>query len=202
MAGVPELRYFSRPELEAMGFKKLGIDVQISRTARLYVPEYISLGDYTIVDDFCILSGNIELGRNVHVAHGCRLIGGREGIMMSDFSGLAFGVTVFAQSDDYNGDALTNPTVPMQYRQIQRARVELGKHVIVGTNSVIFPGVIMGEGSSVGSCSMVTKSTDSWTVYFGVPAKRIKSRKKNMLALESQYLSESLEANHVGDKLA
>ena len=191
MTDVDESRYFTESELAAMNFKKLGVDVQVSRTSRLYVPEYISLGDYSIVDDFCILSGNIDLGRNVHLAHGCRLIGGREGITMNDFSGLAFGVTIFSQSDDYGGDALTNPTVPMQYRKILRARVELGRHVIVGAGSVIFPGVKMGEGSSVGACSMVTKSTDRWTVYFGVPAKKIKSRKRDMLELEACYLSES-----------
>jgi galactoside O-acetyltransferase len=183
-----------------MGFKELGVDVQVSRTSRLYVPEYISLGDFSIVDDFCILSGSIDLGRNVHLAHGCRLIGGREGIKLADFSGLAFGVTVFAQSDDYGGDALTNPTVPMQYRKILRARVELGRHVIVGANSIIFPGVTMGEGSSVGSCSMVTKSTDPWTVYIGVPAKKIKPRKRDMLELELQYLGESPKTSQVGEK--
>lgn len=190
MNNVFDPRYFSRSELEEMGFKKLGIDVQVSRMARLYIPEYISLGDYTIIDDFCILSGNIELGRNVHIAHGCRMIGGREGILMDDFSGLAFGVTVFAQSDDYSGEALTNPTVPMKYRKIMRARVELGRHVIVGANTVIFPGVIMGEGCSVGSCSMVTRSTEAWTVYFGAPAKKIKSRNRAMLELEDKYLND------------
>ena len=105
-------RYYAREELEEMKFRKLGRDILISRTSRLYSPEYISVGDHSVVDDFCILSGNIEIGRNVHLAHGCRVIGGREGISMADFSGLAFGVTVFAQSDDYGGDALTNRTVP------------------------------------------------------------------------------------------
>jgi galactoside O-acetyltransferase len=110
---------------------------------------------------------------------------------MSDFSGLAFGVTVFAQSDDYSGHALTNPTIPMQYRKILRARVELARHVIVGANSVVFPGVLMGEGSSVGACSMITKSTDPWTVYFGVPAKRLKTRHRIILDLEKQYLNDN-----------
>lgn len=191
MTEANNARYLSKKDLEALGFKNLGVDVRVSRTARLYSPEYIELGDYVVIDDFCILSGNIVIGRNVHVAHGCRLIGGLEGILMEDFSGLAFGVTIFAQSDDYNGHALTNPTVPMKYRKIQRARVELGRHVIVGAHSVIFPGVLMGEGSSVGSCSMVTKSTDPWTVYFGVPARRVKERDRSMLALESQYLTDS-----------
>jgi acetyltransferase-like isoleucine patch superfamily enzyme len=184
-------RYFSQDELLAMNFKSLGREVKISRSANLYIPEYISIGDYSIVDDFCILSGSLEIGRNVHIAHGCRVIAGREGVKMDDFSGLAFGVTVFAQSDDYSGLALTNPTVPMSYRSIQRARVELGRHTIVGANSVVFPGVILGEGSSIGACSMVTKSTEAWGIYFGVPAKRIKSRKQDLLALESAYLQEA-----------
>ena len=183
-------RYYSREELELMNFKKLGRDVSVSRTTRVYNPEYVSIGDFSIVDDFCILSGNVEIGKNVHIAHGCRVIAGLEGILMDDFSGLAFGVTIFAQSDDYGGDALTNPTVPMRFRKITRARVELGRHVIVGAGSIVFPGVILGEGSSIGSCSMITKSTEPWFVYFGVPAKKLKARHRNLLELEKEYLVE------------
>ena len=133
-------RYYAREELDEMKFRELGRDVLISRTSRLYSPEYISIGDYSIVDDFCILSGNVVIGRNVHLAHGRHVSAGREGITMDDFSGLAYGVTIFAQSDDYGGDALTNPTVPMKFRKITRARVEIGRHAIVGAGSTIFPG--------------------------------------------------------------
>lgn len=187
-------RYYAREELQGMKFRKLGSDVLISRTSRLYSPEYISIGDYSIVDDFCILSGNIEMGRNVHLAHGCRVIGGCEGIAMDDFSGLAFGVTIFAQSDDYGGGAMTNPTVPMKFRKIMRARVEIGRHAIVGAGAIIFPGVTLGEGSSVGSFSMVTKSTEPWSVYFGIPAKKIKNRRRDLLELEREYLAEQADS--------
>lgn len=193
MINPPQTRYYSKSDLDAMGFRKLGDEVKISRTSTLHNPEYISIGDHTIIDDYCVVSGNIEIGRNVHLAHGCRVIGGREGIKMDDFSGLAFGVTIFAQSDDYGGDALTNPTVPMQYRKISRARVELARHVIVGAGSIVFPGVMMGEGSSVGACSMVTKSTEPWTIYFGVPARKLKGRKRNLLSLEKEYLESAVE---------
>lgn len=185
-------RYYTREELEGMKFRKLGRDVLISRTSRLYSPEYISIGDLSLVDDFCILSGNVDIGRNVHLAHGCHVIAGREGISMGDFSGFAYGVTVFAQSDDYGGGALTNPTVPMKFRKIMRARVEIGRHAIVGAGSIIFPGVLLGEGSSIGSLSMVTKSTEPWGVYFGIPAKRIKARNRKLLDLEKEYLDNPL----------
>jgi len=181
-------RYFSEDELAEMNFRELGRDVKISRSALLYEPKYMSIGDHSMIDDFCILSGNITLGRNVHIAHGCRVIAGIEGVEMADFSGLAFGVTIFAQSDDYSGNALTNPTVPMRFRKITRARVTLGRHVIVGSNSVVLPGVELAEGSSIGACSLVTKSTQPWFIYFGVPAKRLKARSQDMLGLEAEYL--------------
>ena len=55
------------PELDAMGFKRLGTDVQISRTARLYTPEHISVGALSIMGDFAFLPEYVELGRHVIV---------------------------------------------------------------------------------------------------------------------------------------
>ncbi|QKS29002.1 MAG: acyltransferase [Candidatus Accumulibacter similis] len=191
MTSEQNTRYFSRRELESMRFRHLGRDVLISRTTRIYEPEYVAIADHSIVDDFCVLSGNLQIGRNVHIAHGCRVTAGREGVLMDDFSGLAFGVTIFAQSDDYTGEALTNPTVPMPYRKITRASVELDRHVIIGAGSVVFPGVIFGEGSSVGACSMVTKSTDACAVYVGAPAKKMRERSRRMLQLENEYLRQA-----------
>ena len=46
----------------------------------------------------------------------------------------------------------------------------------------------MAEGCSLGAMSMLTKSTEPWTMYFGIPAKKLKPRKKDMLELEKQYL--------------
>ncbi len=58
----------------------------------------------------------------------------------------------------------------------------------MGTNSIILPGVCMSEGSSLGAMSMLTKSTEPWSIYFGIPAKKIKNRKKNLLEMEAKYL--------------
>jgi acetyltransferase-like isoleucine patch superfamily enzyme len=192
-------RYLTSEEIRSIGFQSVGRDVQIASTARIYGAEYMSIGDRTVIDDFCVVSGNLQIGRNVHLAHGCRLIGGREGIVMEDFSGLAFGVTIFAQSDDYTGIALTNPTVPMKFRKISRSAVKLCRHVIVGAGSVVFPGVSIGEGASIGSMSMVTREVEPWSVYFGAPARRIKARKKDMLELERQYLEELARTSQISE---
>lgn len=190
-------RFLSRSELAAMGFRHIGEDVRVARTARLLDPQYMSLGDRSMVDEYCILSGSLTIGSNVHIAHGCKVIAGIDGFEMGDFSGLAFGVTVFAQSDDYTGHALTNPTVPMKFRRIERGRISMGRHAIVGAGAVIFPGVTIGEGASVGANAIVTKSLDPWTVNVGSPARRVKERTREMLELEQKYLAELSAIGHV-----
>ena len=171
-----------------MNFKSLGQQVKISDKAAIYNADQIEIGDYSRIDDFCVLSGRVTIGRNVHIAVFCNVAGGSEGITLDDFSGLAYGCQVFSQSDDYSGRTLTNPTVPAQYKLERKAAIHIGRHCIVGTSSLIFPGVKLGEGCSVGAMTMVTRSTEPWMVYSGIPAKKLKPRKRDMLALEQAYL--------------
>lgn len=183
------MAFMQRDQLEAMGFKGLGRNVLISDKASIYSPELIEVGDYSRIDDFCVISGRVVIGRNVHIAVFCNVAGGEKGVVFEDFSGLAYGCHVFTQSDDYSGASLTNPTVPDKYKREVKEAIVVGRHSIVGTGSLIFPGVVLAEGTSVGALSMVTKSTLEWSVYFGSPAKRIKERRRDLLALEAEYLA-------------
>lgn len=187
------MAYLSRQDLEAMGFKKLGQNVRVSDKASVYDCEEIEIGDNSRIDDFCVVSGKIKIGRFCHIAPMCLVAGGKPGVVLHDFCGLAYGAKVFSQSDDYSGESLTNSNIPAKYKQEFFSEVSLEKHVIVGAGSVVLPGVIVGEGSSVGAMSLVVKSTESWGVYFGVPAKKIKNRKKKILELEKQFLGELSE---------
>lgn len=184
------MAYLSKNKLEEMGFKFLGKNVKISDKASIYDAERIAIDDNSRIDDFCIVSGNITIGKYVHVAPFCLLAGGEPSITMEDFSGLAYNVQVFSQSDDYSGSSLTNPTVNDKYKREHKKKVIIGRHVIVGASSIIFPGVELAEGCSVGAMTIVNKSTDPWGIYLGNPARRIKERKKDLLELEKQFLRE------------
>ncbi|MFZ3404805.1 acyltransferase [Aeromonas salmonicida] len=185
-----KMAFLTEEQINAIGFKYIGDNVKISDKAAIYNPDLISIEDNSRVDDFCLLSGNIKIGKNVHVAAYCNLAGGELGIEMEDFSGLAYGCHVFTQSDDYSGETMTNPTVPKKYKKETYKKIHIGKHVIVGTKSIILPGVNVAEGCSVGAMTMLTKSTQPWGIYFGIPAKRIKERKRELLELESEYIKE------------
>jgi galactoside O-acetyltransferase len=182
--------FLNDEQIAEIGFKKVGKKVRISSLASFDKPEHISIGDYSRVDDFCALSGHIEIGRNVHIAVMNSIVASSSIIKLSDFSGLAFGCRLFSSSDDYSGESLTNPTVPTKYKNIQNGNISLGRHVILGTNSVVFPGVTIEEGCAFGANSVVLKSTESWGIYVGQPARRVKERSKGLLSHERAYLEE------------
>lgn len=184
------MAYYSQTELSTMGFKYLGKNVQISKKTSIYNHNEIIINDYARVDDFCLLSGQLNIGKFVHITPYCNLAGGDKGIFISDFATLAYGVHVFTQSDDYTGQTMTNSNIPEQYKMIKREAIYIKKHVIIGAGSIIMPGVELKEGTSIGAMSLVRKSTEEWSIYVGNPAKKIKQRKKDLLALEQHFLED------------
>lgn len=180
----------SREAIEHMGFAAVGENVMISDRASFYNCPRISIGNHVRIDDFCVLAagvGGITIGNYVHIAVGSTLIGAGK-ITMSDFSGLSSRVSIYSSSDDYSGVAMTNPTVPQEFTNVMHADVFFGKHVIVGSGSVILPGVTLEEGVAVGALSLVSRDCKAFGIYFGNPARRIKERKRDLLEMEQRHL--------------
>lgn len=181
--------FYTVEELNNIGFKNLGENVLISRKTSIYGASNISIGNNVRIDDFCILSGKIIIGNYVHIAAYSALFAGDKGIIFGDFTGISSRSVIYAVSDDYSGEFLTNPTLPDEYRNVVSKRVILEKHALIGTNCTVLPGVTIKEGTSIGACSLITENCDEWGIYVGIPAKRIKERSKQILDLEKQFLN-------------
>ena len=183
--------FYSESELKNLGLKKYGTDVWISRNALLYHPEQLEIGDHVRIDDLTTISGKVVLGSYIHIAQFCSLYGGDEGIYMDDFSGISSKVTVYATSNDYSGKSMTNPMIPAKYKSTDKnLAVKIGKHVVVGSTSVILPCITMEDGCAVGAMTLCNKSMAAFGIYAGVPAKRIKERERTILELEKQFIEE------------
>lgn len=185
------MAYLTLNQLLNLGFKDFGKNIKISDKASIYNPELIKLGDHARIDDFCVVSGNISLGKFCHITPMCLIAGGAPGVFLADFCTLAYGVKVFAQSDDYSGETLVNSLIPRKFKNETFRPVTLEKHVIVGAGATIFPGVNVAEGCAIGAMSLVSRSTEPWGIYVGSPARRLKDRKKDMLELEIKFLKET-----------
>ncbi len=86
--------FYKEEELRKIGIRKYGRNVLISRKASIYSPERLIIGDNVRIDDFCILSGAIQVGSYVHIAAFCGLFSHEEKISIGDFAGLSARVSV------------------------------------------------------------------------------------------------------------
>lgn len=180
------MAFLTRDEIDSMGFQSVGENVYLSDKASYYNCKNIAIGNNTRIDDFSVLSagdGGIEIGSYVHIAIGVSLIGAGK-ISIKDFAGLSSRVSVYSSNDDYSGEFMTNPMVPAELTNVTSLPVTIGKHAIIGSGTVILPGLSIEDGVAVGALSLVTKNCEAFSVYIGTPAKKIKKRKRDLLELE------------------
>ncbi|MDA3834255.1 MAG: acyltransferase [Spirochaetales bacterium] len=182
--------FLCREAINELGFGHVGENVFLSDKASYYNCANIVIRNNVRIDDFCVLSagaGGIEIGSYVHIAVYASLIGVGK-ITLHDFCNISSRVAIYSSNDDYSGTWMTNPMVPEKYTNVTHADVTVGRHVIVGANSVILPGVTLEDGVAIGAFSLVTKNCEEFGIYSGVPAKKIKNRKRNILELEHRLL--------------
>lgn len=178
--------FYSEEELKGLGLKKYGTNVLISRNVQIYGASNIIIGNNVRIDDFSILSGRILIGNNVHISAGVYIFAGEQGVILNDYSGISSRSAVYALSDDYSGEYMTNPTVPDEVRSVTGGTVYIGRHSLVGTGCTILPGVKIGDGASIGSMSLVNKDIEEYTINIGIPCRKIKERSKRILELEKE----------------
>lgn len=179
--------FYTQDELKSLGLKYVGENVRLSRNATLYNAGKISIGDNSRIDDFCVLSGNITIGRYVHVAVYSALFGGDAGITLDDCSTVSSRNMVYAANDDYSGEALSSGA-PLEYRKITESPVHLKECSILGAGCVVLPGVTLEEGAAVGAMSLVTRNVPAWEIYGGVPCHYLKDRKTEMRDMAQNLL--------------
>lgn len=178
--------YYSEHDLKDVGFKSLGNNVAISKNSTFIGVENISIGNNVRVDGnvtFAVVSGFINIGNYIHIG-GSSHINGTGGVEIQNFSTISQGVRIYSASDDYSGESYTNPTIPMYLKRLNIGRVVLNEHVILGSGSVVLPGVDLGQGAAVGALSLVNSDLLSWSIYAGSPAKKLKDRSRNLLNLD------------------
>jgi len=139
--------------------------------------ENIEFGKNIIIDDFTLIyaTAPMKIGNYVHIACFTSITGGAE-LIIDDFVAISQGCRILTGTDDFIEWGFGNSTLNEKYRNIRREPVKIGRCCIIGANSVVLPGVTIGEGTSVGAGSVVTKDLDPWGVYIG--NKKIKQRNK------------------------
>lgn len=67
-----------------------------------------------------------------------------------------------------------DPAFPMT-----SAPIDIGRYAWVCARATVLPGITIGDGAVLGLGSVASRDLEPWTVYAGLPAKKIKERKKH-----------------------
>lgn len=180
--------YKARTDYERL--RACGRDTRIYRRARLAGAERMAIGRGCRIDDFAFLFAGrgLRMGDRVHVASFTSVAGGGT-VTIGDYAGLAAGTRLVTGTDKHLGEGLPGPCMPDEFRAVERARIEIGKHVVLFTNAVVLPGVTIGEGCIVGAGSVVTHDLEPWGVYRWKPGglARVQDRPRaRILEMEAQ----------------
>lgn len=178
--------YYLSEELRGFGFARVGDNVQIAKNCTIIGPENISIGDNVRVDGYSTLiaaNGFIRLGNRVHIHSYCQ-IGGRGGVVLEDFVGMASGSIIYSASDSAIGNHMVGGTVPAHYTRPHIAPVRMAKHSGLFTRCIVLPGVTMHEGALACANSVLIMSVPEWTIVAGSPARRRRDRSRKVLAME------------------
>ena len=176
--------FFDKREL-----KYCGEGVIIGKTVRIRYPDQVSIGDGTIIDDFCYISCSADIGKHCHIASHVNISGGGGRLKMGNYVGVASGCSLNIQSSDYLTASFELPSIPKALRFGGYGKmIYLSDHVLLGAHTVVLPDVILPEGTATTAQTIVrNKSYESWCLYSGPDAKKLLKRnnKKLMRHLDS-----------------
>lgn len=184
-----EVGYYTEDDLRDCGFAHIGENVRIAKNCVIVGLPRIWLGNDIRIDSCSVLTapvgGYIRIAGYTHIGTKS-FIGGGGGVTFEEFAGTGHGTDIFTSSDDLSGEALVGPTIPTEFTNVKTAPVRLGRCVNIASSCVILPGVEIGEGSTVGAMSLVSRSLAPWGIYFGIPVRQVGVRSKKMLELEQE----------------
>lgn len=189
----------ARNEYYSTKLKHMGENVRIGKNVKLINPEFISIGDNTVImDDVTIIArgeggvtigndcyicervyldtesrdeGYISVGNRVYIGTGTTLFG-HKGLEIGDFCLLAQNITLtpYSHISDNPDDIIWN-------QGGHSKKVTIGKDCYIGMGVCIMYSGDIGDGSVVGAGSTVVKPIEPYSVAVGTPAKAIKVRK-------------------------
>lgn len=144
---------------------------------------YITVGDYTIYNDF--VNDPCQFEKNNVLYH---YPINRDKLKIGKFCSIACGAKFLFNSANHSMGSLSTYPFPIFFEEWgtdikditsawdNKGDITIGNDVWIGYEAVILAGVTIGDGSIIGTRAVVTKDVPPYTIVGGVPAKRIRRR--------------------------
>ena len=92
-------------------------------------------------------------------------------IYIGDYTHITSGCRLLCHQRDLTGYCVGDNAADLGYKT---GEIHIGKGVMVGMETIIMPGVTIGDGAIIGAGSIVTRDIPAWTIATGRPAKVVK----------------------------
>ena len=92
-------------------------------------------------------------------------------IYIGDYTHITSGCRLLCHQRDLTGYCVGDNAADLGYKT---GEIHIGKGVMVGMETIIMPGVTIGDGAIIGAGSIVTKDIPAWTIATGRPARVVK----------------------------
>jgi acetyltransferase-like isoleucine patch superfamily enzyme len=145
-----------RPWIKCNGMLRIPNSVSIFSSHK-----NITFGNRVQFGENCVIDCDIKFGNNVLCAKSVAFIG------KDDHTYNHIGLTIW---DSPRGDSF---------------KTIVGNDVWIGYGAIIISGVKIGDGAIIAAGSVVTKDVESYSIYGGNPAKKIKTRFDTELDLKT-----------------
>lgn len=163
MQFIRKIRFFYLVHLKWRKYK-FGANPYIGRFVYMYAKHKITIGDNFYIGKFSQIECDATIGDNVILANRVAFIGRYDHHYQQ--LGTPTRLASSIRDNDYNWKGLTQS-------------IEIENDVWIGYGSIILSGVKIGCGSIVAAGSLVSKDVEPYSIYAGVPAKKIRNRFEN-----------------------
>lgn len=159
-------------------FKYCGRDVKVYPLTKINRAENVEIDDYSRILDYVYIDAgkSLKIGKYSIITWQCLIEGGAKTVI-GDRVFIGPGTKLLTSTYAFNG-FYTNEFLPEGANDILYGDIVLENDSYIGANSVIMPGVTIGEGALVGSNAFVNKDLEPWGIYVGSPVKKIGERQK------------------------
>lgn len=157
-----QMRFNNTSSTDTLLINKILNELIGSRGSNVWIsaPIYVDYGE------------NIHLGNNVEINKNCTFLDCNR-IEIGDNSGIGPGVQIFTVGHPTNPRERLSPD--SNFWKSQTSPVLIGKNVWIGGGAIILPGVSIGDGTTIGAGSVVTKSIPANCLAVGNPCRVIKT---------------------------
>jgi len=158
--------------------KYCGDNVKILNLAKIINPQCAEIDDNTIIFDYVFIDANksFKIGKYSCITWHC-LVEGASHVEIGDRCFLGPGTKILGSTYEFHG-YYTSQHLPEDASAIRYGEIKICDDAYVGANSVVMPGVTIGEGALVGANSLVDRNLKPWGIYHGNPVKLVGWREK------------------------